>query len=88
MAPACSDRCAQASAQHVRFGHTHWPTSWYLIALELSTNLQLTDVDAAVHDLERSHFSVFATALPGAMYGTVIGLVSALITDSVSLGPG
>src|SRR5215467_13188876 len=59
-----SDRCAQASAQHVRFGHTHWPRSWYLIALELSRDLQLTDVDAAVHDLERSRFSVLATALP------------------------
>ena len=36
-----------------------------------------------------SHLSLaFATALPGAMYVTVIGLVSALITDSVWLGPG
>jgi hypothetical protein len=42
----------------------------------------------AVYDLERARFSAFAIELPGAMYVTVIGLVSALITDSVSLGPG
>ena len=38
--------------------------------------------------VERSRFSAFAIALPGAMYVTVIGLVSALITGSVSVGPG
>jgi len=80
-ASVSSDRRAQASVQHVQFGHSHRPKPWYLTARELSKDLQLTDVEAAVHDLERSRFSVFATALPGAMYVTVIGLLSALITD-------
>ena len=34
----------------------------------------------AVHDLERASFSAFAYNVPGAMYVTVIGLASALIT--------
>ena len=78
----------EASVEHVRSGHSHWPKSECLTALELSKDLQLTDVDPAVHDRERSRFAAFAIALPGAMYVTVIGLASALITDSVWLGPG
>ena len=58
------------------------------VARKTTKGASITDVDPAVHDLERSRFSAFATELPGAMYVTVIGLVSALITDSVSLGPG
>jgi hypothetical protein len=78
----------RASVEHVRSGHSHWPKSECLTALELSKDLQLTDVDPAVHDRERSRFAAFAIALSGAMYVTVIGLASALITDSVWLGPG
>ena len=39
-------------------------------------------------EASQARFSALATELPGAMYVTVIGLVSALITGSVSLGPG
>jgi hypothetical protein len=47
-----------------------------------------TDVDSVLHDLKRSRFCAVATLLPVAMYVTVIGLASALITDSVWPGEG